>query len=692
MSEEDRILEKLNPDQRRAATFDGKSLLILAGAGSGKTRVITARIAWLVATGVAAPYEILAVTFTNKAAREMLDRVRTLAPTAAGVMMRTFHSFCAHTLRRFASEAGLDPRFTIYDDDDSLSLLHACFESVPRRELKRYCRFISRAKDYLIGPADDLSKISHDPDLPERYRAYQSRLDAMGNCDFGDLIFRTVNLLRRYAGVGETLRRRFRYILVDEYQDSNVAQFELLKLLTGSGTSLCVVGDDDQSIYRFRGAEVRNIITFPQEFPGTEIVRLEQNYRSTGPILELASAVVAKNSGRLGKTLWTGRKGGLLPILAYLPDQEAEAGYCADLLSDGRLSDTAVLYRTNAQSLAFESEFNRRGIPYRIVGSLRFYEREEVKDAVAFLSLFANPRDEIAFRRIVNKPSRGIGATTVGRIVETSAGTGGDLPKAAARYASAATGKTRSRVEIFVEIFGELAALIEKESLPAFVEKMLERSGLLGYHRDQDDVAGTSRVRNLEELVNASAEFASGYAGLSEFLELIELDRSRFDEEDESEERVTLITMHNTKGLEFRRVIITGLDEGLFPGRRNESIEDLEEERRIFYVSVTRAKDELHLTTCRVRRLWGRTTFFEPSRFISEIPEGAVKIVGDPGRDSGDEYSVGTGVYHDEYGYGSIIRSWYNGAELAVLVRFETGRTAQFLPRYTPLERMDVDV
>ena len=375
----------------------------------------------------------------------------------------------------------------------------------------------------------------------------------------------------------------------------------------------------------------------------------------------------------------------------FLEDQEEEARYAADLLADRRLAETAILYRTNAQSLAFETLFNRMGIPYRIVGALRFYEREEIKDSIAFLSMLSNPKDEIAFRRIVNKPTRGIGDVTVGRIVFLASDHSGDLLAAAKTYLAQAQGRTKSGLRSFVETVIHLEETFGTVPLTAFVQSMIERSGLLAYHRDRDEVAGTSRIRNLEELVNAAAEFGEGPRGLAEFLELIELDRSRFEEDDGLEDRVTLITMHNTKGLEFPRVIITGLDEGLFPGWRIGGDDDIEEERRIFYVSVTRAMDELHLTTCRTRRLWGRTTFFEPSRFISEIPEGAVDVRGRAAQSVEPGYEVGRSVYHDEYGYGSITKSWYSSGEFAVLVRFETGRTAQFLPKYTPLERMDAD-
>ncbi len=712
------ILTPLNPEQREAVEHDGKYLLILAGAGSGKTRVITTKIAWLIATGRAHPSEILAVTFTNKAAAEMLGRVMSMVGDARGVTIRTFHSFGARLLRRYAERAGLDPNFRIYDDDDSISLLKSLYDSTPKKELSRYSRLISRAKDYYLFPDDDLESISFDPELPETYVAYQKRLLETGNADFGDLIVRTVRLLRDNRDVREEVRERYRYILVDEYQDSNVAQFELLKTMTGPDTHLCVVGDDDQSIYRFRGAEVRNILEFPDLFEDTSVVRLEQNYRSTNAILDLASHIVGNNRGRLGKTLWTDRTGGARPVLARLFDQNEEAEYCARILGDERYEETAVLYRTNAQSLAFETLFNRRGIPYRIVGSLGFYEREEVKDSIAFLSLFVNHRDEVAFRRIVNKPTRGIGGKSVSRIVEASVHTRGDLIEAMIAVRDDLSSRSRKGVDEFLEIHRELSASLEQKSLSQFVNAMLHRSGLLRLHGEEDEVSGSTRIGNMEELVNAAAFFENGRSGLAGFLEEIELDRSRFERanersEAEGDKRVTLITMHNTKGLEFPRVIITGLDDGLFPGWRSESVDDLEEERRIFYVSVTRAMDELYLTTCCTRRLWGRTSYFEPSRFLSEIPEDLLEIdsdvdggsgIGGPGRsaaygttgaavaaDVPDEYAPGASVYHDEYGYGSIIKSWYNASELVVLVRFETGRTARFLPKYANLERMEVD-
>ena len=696
------MLDTLNPDQAEAVLHEGSPLLILAGAGSGKTRVITTKIAWLIAEGKADPREILAVTFTNKAAGEMLHRVLTMEPGASGVIIRTFHSFGAWLLRKYSEAAGVDGRFAIYDDDDSLALLHNINDGIPKKELTPYARLISRAKDYCLSPSDELSAISTNSQFSQMYASYQKRLEEMGNVDFGDLIMKPVILLRTVAEIRKTILSRFRIILVDEYQDSNVAQYELLKQLAGPDTYLCVVGDDDQSIYRFRGAEVRNILTFPESFPNTQIIRLEQNYRSTESILALASHVVDNNSGRLGKTLWTAKKGGKRPALVFLQDQDEEAHYCADLLSDGNLADTAILYRTNAQSLAFESLFTRLNIPYRIVGALRFYEREEIKDSIAFLSLFMNPRDEVAFRRIVNKPTRGIGLVTIRNIVDKSGLTGGDLVEAARHVSKTLSSRSKAAVNSFLKIYDRLENELEKAELPDFIHTMMKSSGLLDYHANQDKGIATSKVRNMEELVSAAADFPGGIDGIVQFLELIELDRSRFEKDDGGGERVTLITMHNTKGLEFRRIIISGMDEGIFPGWRSEDEADIEEERRIFYVSITRAKDELYLTSCRTRRLWGRVSFYTPSRFLSEIPDGLLTYTGrddmqqngnaaDGGGQSHSPYSPGVRIYHDDYGYGIVVKNWYNGSELSVLVRFDTGQTAQFLPKYTPLERIAAD-
>ena len=696
-------LDHLNPAQREAVIHTGGPLLILAGAGSGKTRVITYKIGYLIRECGVDPYSILAVTFTNKAANEMKERASRIAEGASSVMIRTFHSFGAWLLRRNAPLLEMANRFTIYDDDDSQSLIKTIYPDLPKKQIASYARGISRAKDYCLTPDDDLSSISYDPELHEVYREYQNRLQEIGNADFGDLIMRCVELLRDNPAVRERVQSRFTYVLVDEYQDSNVAQYELLKQLVGPRTSICVVGDDDQSIYRFRGAEVRNILTFNESFDRTTTIRLEQNYRSTGSILEVAGSVVARNAGRLGKQLWTENDIGSKPRLAILYDQDAEVEFCTQLIRSNPvgnrdLSETAILYRTNAQSRLFETVFLREGIPYRIVGTLRFWEREEIKDAVAFLKFLANTRDEISFRRIVNKPSRGIGGTTIRKTLALLPHSDGDVLKSCRLAVGALSSRAGKAVRSFVAVVDQIMESFGSQSLASLVEELLETSGLYSYHESQDEVAGSQKVQNLEELVNAASLYPASEEGLSEFLESIELDSAR---QTEDQNGVTLITMHNTKGLEFDRVIITGLEEGLFPRS-----DDLEEERRLFYVAVTRAREELYLTSCRYRRIHGRTLELAPSRFLQEIPADQL-VVEDTigmapraglgglrggaavdGPDDAPELEPGVYVYSDEYGSGVVCKKWQTGKATMVMVRFESGHVAKLFPKYANLEKI----
>ncbi|MFO7848592.1 MAG: UvrD-helicase domain-containing protein [Spirochaetia bacterium] len=708
-------LSVLNEGQRKAVYHEGAPLLILAGAGSGKTRVITTKIAYMVEHRGINPSSILAVTFTNKAAAEMHERVREMVPDAREAMVRTFHSFGAWLLRRNSHLLGMQSTFSIYDDEDSLSLLHSIYDTFKRRELLPFSRAISRAKDYCLSPEDDLTEISRDNRFPDMYAAYEKRLREIGNADFGDLIKRPVELLRDNDEVRRRIQSRFRVVLVDEYQDSNVAQYTLLKLLFGEGTYLCVVGDDDQSIYRFRGAEIRNILTFPDEFEGTDIIRLERNYRSTDTILAIAGEVVSRNRGRLGKTLWTELGEGKEAHLAFIKDQEEEAKYCARLLEDGNLEGTAILYRTNAQSRSLETLFLRRGIPYKIVGSLRFYEREEVKDAVALLHFLMNTKDEVSFRRVVNKPARGLGAKSISALVEASSGTGGDLYRGAVQKLDSFSGKSRKGLEEFVHFIGKLYTELEGAELGAFLRSAFRSSNLLAYHKDQDNISGTRKVENLEELAGAASKYPRGREGLEGFLEDLELDRARIAGKDPAQEPgVTLITMHNTKGLEFDRVIITGMEEGIFPSRPDEKEDEIEEERRILYVAITRAKRELYFTSCRRRTIWGKTVLQQPSRFIQEFPEEHLKVEGDhyagstrryapeedypyqnypqqglPDKHSSEEGSPwrrGQRVYHDEYGPGIIWSVDGEGKATVLHVQFETGQKGTFMPAYNHIE------
>ena len=756
-------LEILNPEQRRAVLHTGRPLLILAGAGSGKTRVITTKIAWLIRERGLDPRSILAVTFTNKAAAEMAERARLIDERAGDAMLRTFHSFGAWFLRRNGKLAGLDSGFVIYDDDDVVSLLSTVMDGVLKQEVKKTAHNISRAKDYFLSPDDPgLALIDSGKNFRDIYARYEEKLTRTGNVDFGDLIKKPVEILRNNPKVTQRIRQRFSVIMVDEYQDANVAQFELLKALSGPDTYVCVVGDDDQSIYRFRGAEVKNILEFPDRFPGTEIIRLERNYRSISPILQAASSVVNNNKGRLGKTLVAQRGTGKLPVLAFLPDQDEEVKFCAELINksvkDSKLakwSDWAILYRTNAQSLGFETEFLRRGIPYRVVGTLKFYEREEIKDALALLSFLVNPRDEVAFRRVVNKPARGVGAASVQRIIEEYERQGGDLSQAAQK--AELSGKAQSGIKSFLKIIedsrllldmaGEKSAgshkeekitgaeeegknsegqrskkrrtdrdaqtLISGEGLSVCVGKLLVDSGIAEYHRMDDEISGNQRLNNLQELVNAASLYPPGVNGLLEFLEHIELDRSLEERSasggDKEKGRdannaVTLITFHNTKGLEFRYVIMTGLEQGIFP-RDEKKDQELEEERRLFYVGATRAMDELYFCTCAMRRMYGRTGFSEPSKFLHELDKSSIRVIGNAPRNflgltgqargsyngsGGGLNSVekeagwhrGDRLFHDDHGYGAVVDVSDSDDGPVVKVRFETGRELRFLSEH----------
>ncbi len=699
-------LNLLNEPQRESVLHGEDPLLILAGAGSGKTRVITTRIAYLIGSGQVPPPSILAVTFTNKAAAEMRERIEKMAPGSSLVMIKTFHAFGAWILRLNAELCGLKPSFVIYDDKDSVELLRTVYPDQPRNELKVYAHHISRAKDECLAPGDDLKGITGDPRFPEYYARYEEKLRRVGNADFGDLISLPVRLLKKNEAVRTRLRQRFRAILVDEYQDTNRAQDLLLEQLVGPENRLCVVGDDDQSIYRFRGARVENILSFEKRFPHTRVIRLEENYRSTGHILAAASAVVNNNQGRLGKTLWTSRGDGEKPRVLYFADQREETSYITDLLRDKRYEETAILYRTNAQSKNFEDSFRKNNIPYRLVGNLSFYEREEVKDALAYLSLLLNSGDEVALRRIANKPVRGVGAGALGK-VDPFLDETDDVLEAVRLSLPHQRGKAKKSLEEFAAAYGKPLWDDEKDSLAYYIRAFLDRFGLMEHYRSRDRQEGTTREDNIHELINSATEYRGTPEELIRFMEEQGLNPPSH-EETEQVSGVTLITMHNTKGLEFERVIISGMEEGLFPrggGDIYESEEDTEEERRLFYVAITRAMRELYLTSCRYRPRYGRLEESWPSRFLKELPSdhileeapydgfGAVPAGRDPW-DGGQEpytpvegeevggYRKGTRVYHDDYGSGIVFNVIKNGGHVVINVQFETGKTAVLMPEF----------
>ncbi len=719
----EQYLETLNEEQRLAVEHEGSPLLILAGAGSGKTRVITTKIAYLISRKNVDPWSILSVTFTKKAANEMKERAVKLESRAADSQIRTFHSFGSWFLRRFYEAAGLESSFTIYDDDDMATIVRKAVPSLSQKEAKIAVHQISLAKDNCLTPEDDLGFLGSEFDINQIYYDYQKRLKATGNADFGDLIMLPTILLDSDSQIADFIHNRFKVIMVDEYQDSNIAQYRLLQkisgLQNGNDSYVCVVGDDDQSIYRFRGAEVQNILSFPQKFPGTQIIRLEKNYRSTSQILKAAEVVVNKNQDRLGKKLVSQRGDGGNPVMTFLPDQDSEAIFAGDLITKsllssvkgekGKYSDWAILYRTNAQSLVFEKEFLRRKIPYVVIGSLKFYEREEIRDALSYISLFANQKDEISFRRIINKPTRGIGEKTQDKIMELAVTTDEqgnavykNLIETVKQESTKFTKKAQEGINNFVKIFENLNGIFdETKKLSVFVEKIIKDSGLDEYHKAGDEIDGTTRVQNLSELVNSAVAYPCTKEGLLEFLDAINLDRTlSIENEKNSDDAVTLITLHNTKGLEYKKVIITGLEEGIFPWQSKTGAE-LEEERRLFYVGITRAKDELYVTSAAKRCVYGGWKMMTPSPFLQEaasaftikgqVPFGFGKnpaktagVFFDEGFDDSltKKWKVGTKIFHDDYGYGYVISEKSSGSELIIEVSFENGGKKRFFPKY----------
>ena len=648
-------LAGLNPEQRRAVEKTSGPLLVLAGAGSGKTRVLTHRIAHLIDEAGVAPWHILAVTFTNKAAGEMRERVERLVgeDCAGRLWIGTFHSICARLLRYESGAFGLHGDFTIYDAEDCRALVRRALDGLDLAEQdfppRQVHGEISRAKNAMIGPEEFEREADGNPRrqrVAQVFSAYEEGLRANNAFDFDDLIVEPVRQLQRHEEVLEKWRERWRHILVDEYQDTNRPQYLLTRLLAAEHRNLCVVGDDDQSIYRFRGADIRNILDFEKDYPETAVVRLEQNYRSTSRILAAANAVIGHNLDRKGKSLWTRGEEGPAIRLAECGDDRAEARHLVDSVR-GRcreeglsLSDAAVLYRANAQSRGLEEELRRQGIPYVLVGGVRFYERREVKDVLAYLRLLVNPADDISLLRVINTPRRGIGDRTVERLADHARRSGTSLIQAAleAGEVPGLGGRAARAVREFAEVMESLAGSAGAGiPLPELAREVMERSGYREALEGQDAPDAQARLENLEELVNGMAEFAAERedeeAGLSEFLEQVAL----MTAEDEAgapagseEGTLTLMTLHGAKGLEYPVVAISGLEEELFPTMRaiEASRTDpgaVEEERRLCYVGITRARRHLLLSWARWRYLFGQAREMEPSRFLSEIPEQLVE-------------------------------------------------------------------
>jgi DNA helicase-2/ATP-dependent DNA helicase PcrA len=711
-------LTDLNPAQREAVLTTEGPVLVVAGAGSGKTRVLTYRVAHLLAAAGVKPNEILAITFTNKAAQEMKDRVqRQLGPVARAIWIMTFHSACGRILRREAERLGYRSNFTIYDSADQVRLVKACLEELerdPKRFVPRGIHAqISNAKNQLIGPDEYAARVAsfYDQTVADVYSLYQRKMFASNAVDFDDMLMLTVDVLQRFPEARERWSKSFRYVLVDEYQDTNHAQYILLQLLAGEHRNLMAVGDPDQSVYGFRGADIRNIMEFEKDFPNTKVISLEQNYRSTNSILQSANELISHNRERKEKNLWSDLGEGDPVRVVETEDEHAEARFVAAEIAaridEGySASEIAVVYRTNAQSRVLEDVLVRQGVAYQVIGGPKFYERAEIKDAVAYLQLLDNPADAISLTRIANRPRRGIGDTSLGRLTAYADGLGITLWEATAhpREAGLAPASTRA-VRSFRGAVESLQATATDSSVADLVEAVLDRTGYLEALEAERTIEARGRIENLEELIGVAREYdaANEEGSLSGFLQEISLyaDADALAREDESGGVVTLMTLHNAKGLEFRAVFMIGVEEGIFPHVRSLEENSVEEERRLAYVGMTRAKEKLTLTHAMRRSLFGRSEANLPSRFLDEIPGltvererlrptswssygTSVQREFMPRTDI-PELSTGDGVRHHTLGTGIVTQIEPGGV---VTVRFEDGSERRLMLEYAPLERV----
>ncbi|MBX9397015.1 DNA helicase PcrA [Streptomyces sp. TRM72054] len=760
------LLEGLNDNQRAAVVHSGSPLLIVAGAGSGKTRVLTHRIAYLLAERGVHPGQILAITFTNKAAGEMKERVEQLVgPRAHAMWVMTFHSACVRILRRESKKLGFTSSFSIYDAADSKRLMALVCRDLdldPKRfPPKSFSAKISNLKNELIDEEDFAAQAADGfgKTLAQAYALYQSRLREANALDFDDLIMTTVNLLRAFPDVAEHYRRRFRHVLVDEYQDTNHAQYALVRELVGTGeraaedidvppgeddlapAELCVVGDADQSIYAFRGATIRNILQFEEDYPDATTILLEQNYRSTQTILSAANAVIERNESRRPKNLWTNAGAGAR-ITGYVADTEHdEAQFVADEIDrltdagEAKAGDVAVFYRTNAQSRVFEEIFIRVGLPYKVVGGVRFYERKEVRDVLAYLRVLANPEDSVPLRRILNVPKRGIGDRAEAMIDALSQREKISFPQALKRvdeaYGMAA--RSTNAVKRFNTLMEDLRTIVDSGAGPATIlEAVLERTGYLAELQASTDPQDETRIENLQELAAVALEFeqerGEGEAGtLADFLEQVALvaDSDQIPDEEEGEGVITLMTLHTAKGLEFPVVFLTGMEDGVFPHMRAlGQTKELEEERRLAYVGITRARERLYLTRSAMRSAWGQPQYNPPSRFLEEIPAAhvdwkrtgasaapagpvpgvAASLSSSRSRSSASGASgfatrrtaeqpvvglaVGDRVTHDQFGLGTVVAVKGTGANAEATIDFGDAKPKRLLLRYAPVEKL----
>jgi ATP-dependent DNA helicase UvrD/PcrA len=708
----EQYLADLNPAQRDAVLATEGPLLVIAGAGSGKTRVLTYRVAHLINAVGAKPNEILAITFTNKAAGEMRERLQhLLGASGRGLWILTFHAACGRILRREAQRLGYRSNFTIYDQADQIRLVKQCLEEL-ERDPKRFTprgihNQISHAKNRLVSPDAYTSRVQsfYDQTVADAYQLYQRRLFASNAVDFDDLLMLTVDVLERFPDAREKWATAFRYILVDEYQDTNHAQYRLLQLLAEKHQNVCAVGDPDQSIYAFRGADINNILDFERDFPGTRTIALEQNYRSTNHILDAANAVISNNRERKPKDLWSELGEGERVRVIEVEDEHAEARFVAagiaGLVEQGFSGDEiAVYYRTNAQSRVLEDVLVRQGVAYQVIGGPRFYERAEIKDVIAYLQAIDNPYDGVSLQRIVNKPRRGIGDTSIQRLQTWADAQGRSLWEATEFPEEAGVGAAPARaVTAFRTLLQSLQAGALDLPVTTIVERVLEQSGYLEALEAERTIEALGRIENLQELVGVAREYqeTADEPSLSHFLQEISL----FSDQDAirgDESLVTLMTLHNAKGLEFRAVFLIGMEEGIFPHARSVEEQGIEEERRLCYVGMTRAQELLTLTHASSRSLWGARNYNLPSRFLDELP-GSVdrdrlrpsswSNYGAPQtatpRDDIPALSTGDSVKHGTLGEGVVTGIEPGGV---VTVRFADGSERRLMLDYAPLEKV----
>lgn len=726
-------LDTLNDRQKEAVLTTEGPLLVLAGAGSGKTRVLTYRIAYLIEEKGIKPENILAITFTNKAANEMKERIEKLiGGKAQNMWIGTFHSICVRILRRNIDRIGYSRNFVIFDTTDQKTLIKDCIKELNLNEEfyepKAILSFISSQKDKLID-ADTYMRDNYG-DFRERnkaliYSLYQKKLKENNALDFDDLIFKTIDLFRKNPDVLNDYQERFKYILVDEYQDTNRAQYELIRLLSRKYMNICVVGDDDQSIYKFRGADIRNILEFEKDFPDTKVIKLEQNYRSTKTILEAANHVINNNYGRKSKRLWTENDGGTLIKLYRGYNEHDEANFIANKINEKikneglKFSDFAVLYRTNAQSRVIEEALIKSNIPYKIVGGLKFYDRKEIKDIIAYLRLIQNPVDNISLKRIINVPKRGIGSKTIEKIEAYCQKTGESLYSAIldAEDIPGLSQRAIANINKFTTLINKFIAMKEILGVRGLIENVIDSIGYIEELKKENTIEAESRIENIKEFISVAIDFEqkSEENTLEEFLASISL-LSDIDNVEDEGNAVLLMTLHSAKGLEFPVVFLAGMEERIFPlSRALENDEELEEERRLCYVGITRAMKTLYMTYATERTLYGHTMYNAASRFINEIPEYLVenlnektvkvsnKIKKDTNRFftgvvekdiskssvSSNDIKPGKKVRHKIWGIGTVVQVKDKGGDKEISVAFESKGIKKLMLNFAPIEVVD---